>query len=262
MSAEVRPAPMRSALVCIASARVTEDGPETLLADLDARVSAGCGFAVATLNLDHLVKLRREPAFREAYARHTHVTADGRPVVWLSRLAGRPVGLATGSDLVVPLLCLAARHGASVAFVGATDDTLARAEAALRVEAPGLSVVLRHAPAHGFDPDGAEADAAIERIRESGARLVLLALGAVRQERLAARLLDRLPGVGVVSVGAGLDFFAGTQVRAPLWMRRLAVEWLWRLANDPGRLARRYLDCALILPGLAVSALYRRSENV
>ncbi|MGF1551788.1 MAG: WecB/TagA/CpsF family glycosyltransferase [Paracoccaceae bacterium] len=263
--APAAPAPVRAPFVRVGvgdgTVAITEGARAGFLADLDARLAGGTGFAVATVNLDHLVKLRHDPSFRAAYARHTHVTADGRPVVWLAGLAGRSVELVTGSDLIEPLLGLAARQGRAVAFVGATEATLAAAERALAGRVPGLRVACRIAPRHGFDPEGAEADAVLDRVAESGARVVLLALGAVRQERLAARGLDRLDGVGFVSIGAGLDFYAGTQVRAPRWMRRLAIEWLWRLSGDPRRLGRRYLDCAMLLPRLAVAAVERRSQT-
>src|SRR6056297_946866 len=99
-----------------------------LLADIRARLERGAGFSVATLNLDHAVKLRTDRMFRAAYAAQTHVTADGNPVVWLSRLAGqREVALVPGSELVVPVARLAAEKGVPVALFGATDASLAAA---------------------------------------------------------------------------------------------------------------------------------------
>ena len=86
-----------------------------LLQDMEERLRGGTGFAVATLNLDHVVKLRKNAAFREAYLSQTHVTADGNPIVWLMRVAGRKVDLVTGSDLVDPVAALAARLDAGVA---------------------------------------------------------------------------------------------------------------------------------------------------
>ncbi len=79
-----------------------------LLAEVARRLDRGEGFALATLNVDHLVKLRRDPAFAAAYATLDLVTADGNPVVWLSRLGGQPVELIPGSDLIVPLMRVAA----------------------------------------------------------------------------------------------------------------------------------------------------------
>lgn len=238
--------------------RITAPQLSGLLADLSERMRDGRGFALATMNLDHLVKLRENAAFLDAYRAHSHVTADGNPIVWLSRLAGRRVELVPGSDLIGPVTRLAARTGTPVALFGATEDALAAAETTLCRDAPGLRVVARIAPPMGFDPTGPAADEAIARIGESGAGLCLLALGAPKQEIFAAHASARLPGTGFMSIGAGLDFLAGTQKRAPAWMRRIAAEWIWRLAGNPRRLAGRYARCIAILPGQALAALRAR----
>lgn len=237
---------------------VTVPGRAALLAAVERRLRAGEGFALATLNLDHLVKLGRDRAFAAAYARQTLVVADGNPVVWLSRLGGRPVELVPGSELVEPLVALAARAGRAVALVGATEATLEAARKALEERVPGLRIVCCLAPSAPFDPGGAEADALIDRLAAAAPGLCLIALGAPRQEVFAARAHARMPGTGFASVGAGLDFLAGTQRRAPGWVRLVALEWLWRMASSPRRLGRRYLDCALIMPGLTLAALRAR----
>lgn len=231
---------------------------EALLAEAASRLEAGRGFSLATLNLDHLVKLSASAQFRAAYVRHDMIVADGNPIVWLSRLAGRPVSLVQGADLVIPLARTAMRAGAPVALIGSTAEVLAGAEARLRAELPDLEVAARISPRFGFDPQGAEADTVVAQIRESGARLCLLALGAPKQELFAAHAGDALPGTGFAGIGAGLDFLAGQQRRAPHWMRRLALEWLWRMLTSPGRLGPRYARCALVLPGHAVAALRQR----
>ncbi|MEM9231921.1 MAG: WecB/TagA/CpsF family glycosyltransferase [Pseudomonadota bacterium] len=223
----------------------------TLLSELEEAMRQGRGFSVATLNLDHVVKLRLHPDFLEAYAAHTHVTADGNPIVWLSHLAGQAdVELIPGSELVAPVVAAAARVGASVALVGGTEASLAEAATALEQQYEHLRIVLCHAPPMGFDPTGSEADRAIAALAESGAQVVFLALGAPRQEQFAAYAQGQLPQCGFLSVGAGLDFIAGTQKRAPVWVRRLSAEWLWRMLRDPGRLAARYAACFAILPRL------------
>jgi N-acetylglucosaminyldiphosphoundecaprenol N-acetyl-beta-D-mannosaminyltransferase len=225
-----------------------------LLADLEAALHDHRGFAVATLNLDHLVKMGRDARFADAYRAQTHVVADGNPVVWLRRLMGRPVDLVPGSELITPLTALAARCGTPIGLYGSDDATLDAAAAQLVLDHPGLVVAARIAPAFGFDPMGPVAEADLARLAQSGARLVFLALGAPKQEILAARGRALQPGLGFVSIGAGLDFIAGRQVRAPLWVRRIAMEWLWRMLSHPRRLARRYWDCLVILPGLALAA--------
>jgi exopolysaccharide biosynthesis WecB/TagA/CpsF family protein len=233
---------------------------ETLLADLKDRFERRLGFSVATLNLDHVVKLRSPGAFRDAYAAHTHVTADGNPIVWLSRLAGRNLALVPGSDLIEPLSQLAAEMKVQVALLGTTEESLEGAQEALLDRYPDLQIVTRISPAMGFDPTGPVADAAISQLQATGARLVFLALGAPKQEIFAARAQDQLPQTGFLSIGAGLDFISGTQFRASKIVRRFALEWLWRLMLNPAGLARRYGACLAILPGLVVSAYRYRLE--
>ncbi|MFU8776372.1 MAG: WecB/TagA/CpsF family glycosyltransferase [Roseovarius sp.] len=229
------------------------DAPR-LLSVLNDRLRARRGFALATLNLDHLVKLRHDPAFLAAYAQHDLVVADGNPVVWLSRLAGRPVGLAPGADMVVPMARLAAEAGAGVALVGSTEAVLRAAADGLCARVPGLGIAARIAPPMGFDPAGPQGAEVIAALRASGAGLCLLALGAPKQEIFAGRAHAALPHMGFASIGAGLDFIAGVQPRAPLWVRRLALEWLWRALSSPRRMLPRYARCAAILPGLTIDA--------
>ncbi|MFV0359675.1 WecB/TagA/CpsF family glycosyltransferase [Tropicimonas sp.] len=231
---------------------------EALLADIETRLGGGRGFAVATLNLDHVVKLRRSPAFHAAYAAHSHVVADGNPIVWFSRMAGQDVGLVPGSELIEPVAALAARTGAPVGLFGSTPETLDLAAARLAARHPGLEVAARIAPPHGFDPAGPAADACIAEMGQSAARVWFLALGAPKQEIFAIRAWQRLPQAGFLSIGAGLDFIAGHQKRAPGLVRSLKAEWLWRMGTDPVRLAPRYARCVAVMPGLARRAMHSR----
>lgn len=238
---------------------VTMSTQADLIADVTARFRRGDGFALATINLDHLVKLSHPGPFADAYRGHELVVADGNPIAWLSRLARRQVELVPGSDLLLPLARLAAAEGITLGLLGATDKVLAEAGKSLEAAVPGLKIVARLAPGFGFDPEGEEATRLLDELGESGARLCFLAIGAPKQERLAARGRQLLPAVGFVSIGAGLDFLAGSQRRAPAWVRKFALEWAWRLSLNPGRLTVRYLKCVLILPGLVLDALRQRA---
>lgn len=220
------------------------------------------GVAVATINLDHLVKLHEDPQFRAAYGAHDVIVADGNPIVWLSRLAGRPVALMPGSDLIDPVCALAAELGVAVAFIGSTQPVLDKAAARLQSRHPKLKIAARLAPPMGFDPDSPQAAALLRQAQASGAQLCLLALGAPKQERLAIVGRRLCPQMGFLSIGAGLDFLAGTQKRAPRLVRLFAMEWLWRMLGNPRRLAWRYLKCAIILPRHALNALlFRRADR-
>ncbi|MCB1362258.1 MAG: WecB/TagA/CpsF family glycosyltransferase [Rhodobacter sp.] len=238
--------------------RVNMPDAVTLLTEVRRRFRDHEGFALATINLDHLVKLSRDRDFRTVYAAQDLVCADGNPIVWLSRLANKPVSLVPGSDMVLPLAGLAAREGVPVALMGSTDEALAAAATALEERVPGLNVSLCIAPPMGFDPTGDEARAILNRLSASGAGLTFIALGAPKQEAFAAFGRTVVPHMGFASIGAGLDFLAGRQKRAPKWVRAIAMEWAWRMMSNPRRLAKRYADCALILPGEAARAWRQR----
>ncbi len=230
----------------------------TFLDDIAQRLQTHRGFSVATLNLDHVVKLRQMPKFSTAYASHTHITADGNPIVWLSRLAGRRIHLLPGSELIEPIAEHAAAAGSPIALFGSAQSSLDAAASALKRRFPGLEIVACISPPMGFEPDTAQADAYIDQLIASRCRLCYLALGAPKQEIFAAYAQKRMPQTGFISIGAGLDFISGTQTRAPAWVRKLAIEWLWRLMGNPRRLTARYASCIALLPSLMVQALHTR----
>ncbi len=240
----------------------TIDGWPVNVADLVEAVTAIVqsakqreSFSVFTLNLDHLDKLRRSSRFREAYAKARYITADGAPIALLAARQGARVTRATGADLIAPLALAAAQHAVPVYLYGTTADVLANGAAHLtKLVGCDLRIAGAESPPQGFDPEGAEADAALDRIATSGAGLCLVALGAPKQELFAARAVERNIKVGFVCIGAGLDFLAGAQTRAPAFMQRYGMEWAWRLATNPRRLATRYARCALVLAEITLLA--------
>ncbi len=227
---------------------------QALEAAVNARMRARQGFALATINLDHLDKLEHDAEFRTAYSTQDFVVADGNPIVWLSRLAGRKVSLLPGSELVLPMVQWAAANNISVALVGATPKALEGAAKHLETKVSGVNICARIAPPMGFSPMGVAGQDVLDELATSGAGLALLALGAPKQELFAARARAQMPTLGLASIGAGLDFLAGTQNRAPAWVRAVAMEWLWRAALSPLRLGRRYLRNLISLPGHAFRA--------
>jgi exopolysaccharide biosynthesis WecB/TagA/CpsF family protein len=220
-----------------------------------ARARAGQGFALFTLNLDHLVKQRASPDFAAAYGRAALVTADGWPIVWLAQRRGAHPDRASGADLVLPVCEGAAVQGSSIYFVGPGPQAQAAALDILKARFPALNVAGAEAPKFPSGETAAELaafdlDALAARINASGARLCFLSLGAPKQELLADALSRRCPKVGFLCVGAALDFISGTIRRAPVWMQRGKLEWFWRLASDPRRLAVRYWRCGVLFAGL------------
>ena len=238
--------------------RINFATPHALYGAVVNRFKSGQGFALATLNLDHLVKLSASKSFRDAYAKQDLVVADGNPIVWLSHLAGKPVSLMPGSELILPLAKLAAKEKIKVALVGSTGATLKKASVVLKKQIPDLEITISIAPSFGFDPKGLEADAILAKLKIFDTGLCFLALGAPKQEVFAAHGRTIAPHICFASIGAGLDFIAGHQTRAPKWVRKFAMEWLWRMLFSPLRLGPRYLRCILILPKLMADALRLR----
>lgn len=237
---------------------VTHKDAASAIAEVERRLTDGRGFSIATINLDHLTKLRSNPVFLAAYVRQNIIVTDGNPIVWLSYLARKPVSLVPGSDLVLPLVEVAVRTDRPVVLLGSTEAALTKAAHHLQQRVPQVRFARKIAPMLGFDPTGDAAKAIMREINEVGPCLCLVALGAPKQEVFTALGRELAPQAGFANVGAGVDFLAGDQVRAPKWVRKLALEWAWRMMQDPKRLMPRYAACAAILPGQCVQAIKQR----
>jgi exopolysaccharide biosynthesis WecB/TagA/CpsF family protein len=220
--------------------RINIGSQADLVQRLIVDAQSGRGGTTFTLNLDHLVKLERDLAFRVAYDRATYVTADGAPVVHMARAQGGRLVRVTGADLVHPLCAAAAEAGVQIHFFGSSMAILEAAAKQLRQDYPGLQIAALESPPFGFAPFGTDARASAERIGASGARICLVALGAPKQETFANFATQWAPGVNFVCIGAALDFIGGGQKRAPMFMQDSGLEWLWRLVNNPKRLTKRY----------------------
>lgn len=210
------------------------------------RIRQPSSFLVFTLNLDHLVKLRSDQRFRDAYRNAEVITADGFPVVALAELDGIDIERTAGSDLIKPLCQAAALNGNSIFFFGTALSTLCAVAQRLTTEIANLDVRGIFSPPRGFSVDSDIADEAIRVIEESGAQICFVALSPPLQEVFAAAAMKRTTGVAFIAVGAGLDFIAGTQKRCPPLLQQLNLEWAWRLVTNPKRLGGRYLRCAFL----------------
>lgn len=201
---------------------------------------AGARFAyLVTPNADHLVRLARDqarygPLYRDAAWR----LLDSRVVARLARLLGlKAPPVVPGSDLTARLLAHAIAPDTTLAMLGGSAAT-AEAIAARY----GLRALHHHDPPMGFDADPAAFEAALRFVEASAARFTFLCVGSPRQEMVARALLQRGRARGTaLCVGASLRFLSGEEARAPRLVQQAGLEWAWRLAQDPRRLARRYL---------------------
>jgi N-acetylglucosaminyldiphosphoundecaprenol N-acetyl-beta-D-mannosaminyltransferase len=226
----------------LGSLRIDSVTSDEALAAVESLVSAGRGGAVFTPNVDHVMIASEDPGLRAAYARVDLSIPDGMPIVWASRLLGTPIPeRVAGSDFVPRVLERAARHGWRVYFLGGAPGAAERAREKLRQSLPDLNVVGLDAPR--FDPAAPwdRQAGVVVRVREAKPDIVLVGFGAPKQERWIDRARDELPPMVFFGVGATIDFLAGDLPRAPRWMARSGLEWLYRLSREPKRLWRRYL---------------------
>jgi N-acetylglucosaminyldiphosphoundecaprenol N-acetyl-beta-D-mannosaminyltransferase len=203
---------------------------------IERLIDAGAGGMVFTPNVDHVVQAETNPAFRRAYALADLSLADGQPIVWASRLLGAALPeKVSGADLVEPLLERAGRRGWRVFLLGGMPGS-ARAVAERSAARYGVRIA-------GVEDGrvGLADEALVARIAQARPHLLLVALGAPKQELWISAHRARLAPAVSLGVGAALDFLAGAVPRAPRWMQRAGLEWLYRLAHDPRRLAGRYL---------------------
>jgi N-acetylglucosaminyldiphosphoundecaprenol N-acetyl-beta-D-mannosaminyltransferase len=195
---------------------------------------------LVTANVDFLVQAQQDGELRRILANADLSLCDGTPVVWASRLLGSPLPeRVAGSDLTPLLLKVAAEKGLRVYFLGATPEALAEAVARLERELPSLIIAGHESPP--FRPlSNAEDEEIARRIQEARPDLVFVAFGCPKAEKWIARHYQAIGAPVMVGVGATIDFLAGRVKRAPRWMARSGVEWIYRLIQEPRRLWRRY----------------------
>jgi N-acetylglucosaminyldiphosphoundecaprenol N-acetyl-beta-D-mannosaminyltransferase len=189
----------------------------------------------------HTVVTARQDSRLAAVLRHSDLnTADGAPVAWLMRLFGRRgQQRINGPDLMWRYCAAAAQRNESIFLYGGRPDTLERLQQRLAESFPGLHIAGAYSPPYR-ELTEEEDDAVVRMIEESGAGTVWVSLGCPKQDFWMAAHRGRISAT-MIGVGAAFAYHAGTLRRAPLWMQRGGLEWLHRLASEPGRLWRRYL---------------------
>jgi len=217
-----------------------------------------CRFVV-TPNVDHIVMLQHHAGLRQAYRDAGMVLVDGAPVVWSSMLLQRPVPeRVAGSDLV-PRLFDAAPEDRPIKtyLLGAGPGVADRAAANVRSRWPAVEVVGTYCPPIGFERDAAENEAILSRVAAVTPDVLIVGLGAPKQELWVHQHRQRLAAKVALCVGATIDFLAGERQRAPVWMRDVGLEWMYRVASEPKRLAARYARDAWIFPRLLAREWWR-----
>jgi N-acetylglucosaminyldiphosphoundecaprenol N-acetyl-beta-D-mannosaminyltransferase len=211
---------------------------------------------VVTPNVDHAVLFQEHVGLRQAYAEAGLVLADGAPVVLASRLLGRPLPeRVAGSDLVPQVFDAAsasadARGRLKVYLLGGMPGVAERAAANIESKWPHVEVVGMASPPLGFERDREQNAELLAEIAAAQPDLLLVGLGAPKQELWVHAHRESISAAVALCIGATIDFLAGERKRAPKWMRRCGIEWLYRLLSEPRRLGRRYARDAWLFPRL------------
>lgn len=206
------------------------------------------GGQIVTLNAEMTMVAREQPELGAVIRRAELVIPDGAGVVWALGRQGVRVRRSPGIELAADLLAHAERVGWRVALVGASPPVMKALLPRLRQRHPSLQIVLCE---HGYQ-EAAAWPAIEQRLQALQPDLVLVALGVPRQETWSLRLRQGQPGVWM-GVGGSFDVWSGTKKRAPAWMGRLQIEWLYRLVQEPARWRRM-----LALPAFAWAVLNER----
>ncbi len=196
---------------------------------------------VITPNVDHIVKLNKNPSYRKVYDEAALNLADGVPVMWAAKFLGTPLkDKISGSDLL-PVMCkVAAEKGYRLFFMGGRVGAADQAAVEFCTRFPGLQIVGTYCPPFGFEKDDAENTKIVNMIRDAKPDILFVGLGAPKQENWILRFLHQYNVPISIGVGASFEFAAKMVKRAPVWMQKAGLEWFWRILMEPKRLWRRY----------------------
>jgi N-acetylglucosaminyldiphosphoundecaprenol N-acetyl-beta-D-mannosaminyltransferase len=203
--------------------------------------SRGCGGTVITPNVDIVRQLTR-PSNRALAHAADLVLCDGMPLLWCSRILGRPIPeRVTGSSLITTLSLAVLRRGGAVVLIGGQPGSALKAARVLTRSAQRESSAVRAlSPPIGFEHVRAEMNRIHRLLAEAKPAVVFIGLGFPKQEKLAEQLRQDYPHCWFIGCGGSIAMLSGEVARAPVWVRRMGFEWLFRFLQEPTRLFRRY----------------------
>lgn len=208
---------------------------------------------VVTPNVDHIVQLETNKELQAVYKNASLILTDGKPLLWIAKWYGTPIKeKISGSDLF-PLICkMAAEKGYKMFFLGAAEGVALKAANNLMNKFKGLKIVGTYSPPIGFEENSVEMNKIKLMIKASEADILVVGLGCPKQEKFMYHHCKEL-GVPIsFGLGASFDFEAGNIKRAPRWMSEHGLEWLFRILQDPKRMAKRYFVRDRKIIGLAI----------
>ncbi len=225
-----------------------------------AAAEAKCRYVVTT-NVDRVVLLERHAGLKAAYAQAGLILADGAPVIWASHLLGKPLPRRVAAcDLVSALFDAAPDENPITVFLlGAAPGVAERAAANVHRRWPGVRIVGTYSPPKGFEKDRAESLRILARIADARPNLLIVGLGATRQELWVHQHLAQIEARVALCAGSTIDVLAGEG--APVWLRDLGLAWLHGILNEPLRLTARYARGFWIFPQIVVREWWQRAHE-
>ncbi|MCV6627135.1 MAG: WecB/TagA/CpsF family glycosyltransferase [Cellvibrionaceae bacterium] len=221
---------------------------------IDDAIGAGEFTQHVVVNVAKLVQMRDDPQLREAVEQCDIINIDGMGVLWGGKLLGLPVTeRVAGVDLFFALNALAEQRGYRVFYLGATEQVVEHTVREMQGRHPELMLA---GYLHGYFWD--DEQAVVEKIRQSRANLLFVAISSPKKETFINRWREQLGVEFVMGVGGTFDVVAGKVTRAPQWMQNCGLEWLYRLLQEPGRMWRRYLFSNSVFACLLLKAKWRQ----
>lgn len=197
---------------------------------------------VVTPNAMHILSLQKDPLFRQIYRQAFLVVPDGVSLIWSAQFLNTPLnGRVNGTDLFEQLCAVAAEKGLKVFLLGGRKGAADAAREILEARHPALKIVGTHCPPYGFESQPTELASINANIKAAQPDLLFVGLGAPKQEKWIAANYQELSVPISVGIGVSFELVANMVSRAPIWMQKTGLEWLFRLIVEPGRLWKRYI---------------------
>lgn len=196
---------------------------------------------LVAVNVDVIMKIEHDAYLKKIIDDADMVLADGKPLVWISRLNRRPIKeKVSGSDLI-PLVCeMSAEKGYSMFFIGGKDGVAEKAKYRLENKYPGIRISGTYAPPFGFEKNEEELNKINDMISEAKPDILVVCFGCPKQEKFIYENINKYNAKVSICAGATIDFLAENIKRAPRWMSNCGLEWFYRFIKEPRRLFKRY----------------------
>lgn len=209
--------------------------------EVEKMIAADKKTYIVAINVDVVIKIEKDPYLKKIVDSADMVLVDGKPLVWISKLYGRPLkAKISGSDLV-PILCQkAAEKKHKIFIIGGKEGIAEQAKRRLEYQFPDIQIVGTYAPPFGFEENADELSKINKMISETHPDLLIACFGCPKQEKWIYENIGKYDAKVSICAGATVDFLAGNVKRAPRWMSDHGLEWLFRTIQDPKRLFKRY----------------------